>query len=104
MEKKYKRGLPFQEKLEMTKDIAQILKHLHQGERSSTDLLIEDLKSRAIHFPDEIQRDVLIFCEQVHFQYDYDPWHKVTPEVQRAADQLITDLGFTPPPNKFPKI
>lgn len=81
-----------QSKLAMQEEIAQIVFHLHQGNRSLGDLLIEDLKARAVHMAPQIQQDVLIFAEQVQFQYDYDPWHKVTPEVQSAADQLLKDL------------
>ena len=61
------------------------------------DLLIEDLKARSIHMESKIQQDVLMFAEQVQFQYDYDPWHKVTPDVQHAADQLLRDLKVEKP-------
>lgn len=77
---------------QMQEDIAQIVYHLHQGNRSIGDLLIEDLKANAIHMESKIQQHVLMFAEQVQFQHDYDPWHKVTPEVQHAADQLLKDL------------
>ena len=86
--------LPIRSKLKMLDDIVQIIHYLHLGTRSAADPLIDDLKTRAIYFEDQIQQDVLTFAEQVHFQYDYDPWHKVTPEVQKAADKLINDLGF----------
>ena len=36
---------PIRSKLEMAKDIAEILRCLHSGQRSSGDLLIEDLKT-----------------------------------------------------------
>ncbi len=78
----------------MLDDIVQIIRCLHTGIRGEADALIHDLKSRALFLDEQIQQDVLMFCEQIHFQYDYDPWHKVTPEVQKAADKLIEDLGF----------
>lgn len=88
--------LPFRSKLRMCEEIAEIVFHLHRGERSQSDPLIEDLKVRALYLDDEIQHDVLAFSEQVQFQYAYDPYHKVTPDVQKAADRLIKDLGFEP--------
>ena len=89
--------LPIRSKLDMLDDIVQVIHYLHTGERKAADPLLDDLKIKAIYFDEKIQQDVLIFAEQVHFQYDYDPWHKVTPEVQRAADRLIEDLGFSKP-------
>ncbi len=89
--------LPVRSKLDMLEDIVQIISHLHVGNRSAADPLIDDLKIRSIYLNEKIQQDVLIFAEQVHFQYDYDPWHRVTPEVQKAADRLIQDLGFPLP-------
>lgn len=94
MKKDHHRELPIRIKWEMAKDIAQIVQHLHQGHRSAADLLIEDLKTRSLFLSEDIQQDVLVFAEQVQFQYDYDPWHKMTPEVQKAADQLLEDLGW----------
>lgn len=79
-------------KMEMEEDIAKIIYHLHYGNRVLGDIFIDNLKANAIHMEFKIQQDVLIFAEQVHFQHDYDPWHKVTPEVQTAADQLLSDL------------
>lgn len=87
--------LPIRSKLDMLDDIIKIIRYLHLGNREVANLLIDDLKLRSLFLSDDIQQDVLIFSEQVHFQYDYDPWHKVTPDVQKAADQLISDLGFT---------
>jgi hypothetical protein len=95
MEKHNPNELPIRSKLRMLDDIIQIICYLHAGKRMDTDALIKDLKTRAVFFDEVVQRDVLIFCEQILFQYDYDPWHKVTPDVQRAADQLIEDLGFS---------
>lgn len=88
------KDFPIRAKLEMLDDIVQIICYLHQGDRSSADSLLDDLKSRSVYLDDQVQQDVLIFAEQIDFQYDYDPWHKVTPEVQLAADRLIQDLGF----------
>jgi len=87
--------LPIRSKLKMLEDIVQIIQCLHRGTRSMADPLIDDLKTRAIFFDEQVQQDVLIFAEQVHFQYGYDPWHILTPEVEKAADRLIGDLGFS---------
>lgn len=76
----------------MKDDVILIMHHLHYGERSLSDLCLEDLKAQSVHFGEKIQQDVLNFAEQVEFQFDYDPWHKITPEVQMAADQLLKDL------------
>jgi hypothetical protein len=57
---------------------------------------LEELKARAIFLDEDIQRATLIFAEQISFQFDYDPYHKVTAEVQQAADNLIKNLGFQP--------
>jgi len=97
MDKHHSRELPIRSKLEMAKEIGQIIHCLHTGQRSTADLLIEDLKTRAVYMDEEIQQGVLMFAEQVQFQYDYDPWHRMTGEVQKAADQLIETLGFKPP-------
>lgn len=86
--------LPIRSKLEMLADIVQIIRYLHEGSRPAADHLIDDLKTRAMYFDEKIQQDVLIFAESIHFQYDYDPWHKVTLDVKKAADKLIQDLGF----------
>jgi hypothetical protein len=84
----------------MVDDIVKIIHFLHTGSRRSAAPLIDDLKLRALMLDEKVQQDVLIFAEQVYFQYDYDPWHCVTKEVQQAADQLIDDLGFHPPANE----
>lgn len=84
--------LPIRSKLYMLDDIAQIIYYLHLGKREEAAPFIDDLKVRSVFFDGDIQQDVLIFAEQVCFQYDYDPWHKVTADVQRAADRLIEDL------------
>ncbi len=92
-----KNELPIRSKVLMAQEIGEIIQCLHRGQRSLADLMIEDLKSRAIYLDEEIQQSVLQFAEQVQFQYDYDPWHKVTLDVQQAADHLIEDLGFRSP-------
>lgn len=95
MKKHPSKELPIRSKLDMLDDIVQIIHYLHTGQRSQAAPLLSDLKLRSIYLEEKIQQDVLIFAGQVEFQYDYDPWHKITPEVQRAADQLIFDLGFS---------
>ena len=94
MNKHPSRELLIRSKQEMAEDISKIIHYLHTGQRSAADLLIEDLKLRSLFFDETIQQHVLIFSEQVHFQYDYDPWHKVTLEVEKAADTLLHDLGY----------
>lgn len=89
--------LPIRSKLEMLDDIVQIIRYLHWGNRKRADQFLDDLKMRSTFMDEAIQGAVLIFAEQVHFQYDYDPWHKVTLEVQKAADRLIENLGFSLP-------
>lgn len=98
MDKHPSHELPIRSKLDMLDDVVKIIHYLHEGDRAAADHLIDDLKTRAIYLDEKIQQDVLIFSEQVQFQYDYDPWHKVTLDVQTAADQLISDLGFYYPP------
>lgn len=94
MAKHISRELPIRSKLKMLDDVIQIIHFLYTGNRHAADLLIDDLKARSTYLDEQIQQDVLIFSEQIHFQYDYDPAHKVTPDVQRAADRLIQDMGF----------
>ncbi len=91
-----KHKIPFRSKIEMCNEIAQIIYHLHRGEKSKSETLIKDLKVRSLYLDDTIQNDVLVFAEQILFQYAYDPWHSITPEIQKAADRLIEDLGFQP--------
>jgi len=97
MDTNHSNELPIRSKLEMAQDIGKIIHYLHNGQRSAADLLIEDLKTRAIFMDEQLQQDVLSFSEQICFQYDYDPWHQVTDDIQKAADKLIEDLGFRPP-------
>lgn len=89
--------LPIRSKYEMIHAIIKIIHFLHAGKKKEANELIEELKIRAIHLDPPIQQDVLIFAEQIQFQYAYDPWHKVTEEIQKAADRLIEDLGFSVP-------
>lgn len=93
----FKKELPIRSKIEMVGEIQQIISYLHEGDRSAAVPLIDDLKARSIFLDEQIQHDVLAFASQVLFQYDYDPWHKVTPEIQRTANKLIEDMGFSPP-------
>jgi hypothetical protein len=86
--------IPIRSKLKMLEEIAQIVGYLHRGNRKKIDALVDDLKVRAIYLEDPIQHEVLQFAEAVYFQFDYDPWHKVTLEVGKAADRLIEALGF----------
>lgn len=92
--KQYRNEDPNLAKLIMCEDVAHVIFHLHHGQRSQAEPLIKDLKTRSLLMGDKIQQDVLIFSEQVQFQYDYDPQHLVTPEVQKAADHLLKDLGI----------
>jgi hypothetical protein len=94
MKNNFHRELPIRSKVEMAQDVAEVLGCLHRGERSHADLLLEDLKVRSVGLDESIQQDVLMFAEQVQFQYAYDPWHRITREVQRAADRLLEDLGM----------
>lgn len=86
--------LPIRSKIQMVEEIVQILKFLHEGKKGEADPLLDDLRLRALFLDEEIQKGVLIFSNQVQFQYSYDPFHKITPEVEVAADRLIEDLGF----------
>ena len=97
MKKPPSHELPIRSKVIMAQEIGEIIQCLHRGQRSAADLLIEDLKSRSVYLEEPIQQSVLMFAEQVQFQYDYDPWHKVTADVLLAADKLIENLGFNNP-------
>jgi hypothetical protein len=94
MKKHPSQELPIRSKVQMAQEVGEVLQCLHRGQRSQVDLLLEDLKSRSIYLGEKIQQDVLVFAEQVQFQYVYDPWHCVTKNIQQAADKLIDDLGF----------
>lgn len=87
--------LPIRSKIEMVDDIVLILQYLQDGNRKLADPVIDDLKVRSLFLDEKIQSDVLIFSEQIHFQYAYDPYHKLTPDVEKAADRLIEDMGFS---------
>jgi hypothetical protein len=89
--------LPIRAKKEMARDIANIIQCLHQGRQEKAAELIEFLKIRSVHLPEQIQQDVLAFAEQIQFQFAYDPWHKVTYDIQMAADNLLEDLGLINP-------
>lgn len=89
--------LPIRSKLDMLDDIVQVIRYLHVGNRGAAEKLLDDLKIRALFLEEPIQKSVLEFSEQILFQYTYDPWHKVTRDIQKSADQLIEELGFRPP-------
>jgi hypothetical protein len=93
-DKSHNEELPMRSKLEMAQDVAEIVECLHRGHRPLAEVLIDDLKHRSLYFEEKIQQDVLAFAGQVYFQYDYDPWHKVTEEVEFTADRLLQDLGI----------
>jgi hypothetical protein len=97
MQQHYHNELPIRSKVDVAEEITQIIHYLHDGKQDAANSLIENLKSRSIYLDERIQGDVLIFAEAVQFQAAYDPWHLVTSEIEAAADQLIEDLGFTPP-------
>ena len=92
-----KRDLPIRTKLEMAENIGKVLRHLFDGDRMRATPLLDALKISSIYLDDDIQQDVLAFVQQVLFQFDYDPGHKLTPEIQKAADKLIEDMGFKAP-------
>ena len=94
-----KKQLPIRSKVEIAERIGEIIQCLHAGRRSEADMLFEEVKSRSLFLEDPIQQDVLMFAESVQFQASYDPWHLVNKEIEKAADKLIEDLGFMPPPN-----
>lgn len=87
------RELPLEAKNKMATDIAKIIRNLNNGILDKAD--IRDLKARSVHLSEEIQQDVLMFIEQVEFQHAYDPWHRVTKEVTKAADRLVRHMGLS---------
>lgn len=93
----YHNELPIRSKIDVAQEVGQIIHYLYDGKMKEANDLIDNLKSRSIYLDEKIQGDVLIFAEAVQFQSAYDPWHCVTPEIKKAADQLIEDLGFVPP-------
>jgi hypothetical protein len=97
MKKHLSQELPIRIKVAMAQEISQVIECLHRGQRGAADLLLEQLKAQALFLDEATQQNVLIFAEQVAFQYDYDPWHKVTSEVVNAADKLVESLGFSKP-------
>jgi hypothetical protein len=89
--------LPIRSKVEVAEDIGFIIHCLADGKLKAANHKIEELKNHSIYLDEQVQGDVLEFSEAVDFQSAYDPWHLVTPEIQKAADRLIEDLGFIPP-------
>ena len=86
------RELSIRSKCEMIRDVGKTLAYLHWGKGKELDAAIEDLKIRSIYLEEEVQQNVLMFAEQVYFQYRYDPWHRVNENVTLAADRLIQTL------------
>ncbi len=93
-----KKQLPIRAKVEIAEKIGQILQCFQKGQRSEVNLLIAEIKSRSLFLEDPIQQDVLMFAESVQFQTAYDPWRTISTEIETAANKLIEDLGFVPPP------
>lgn len=93
----YHHELPIRSKIDVAQEIGQIIYCLSLGQQSKVNALIDELKNRSIYLDEKIQGDVLVFAEAVQFQLSYDPWHQITPEIERAANQLIEDLGFISP-------
>lgn len=93
----YHNQLPIRSKIDIAEEIGQIIYCLQTGKQDTANTLIENMKTRSIYLDERIQGDILMFAEAVQFQSTYDPWHTVTPEIEKAANQLIEDLGFVPP-------
>ncbi len=92
MDLNHRNDLPIRTKRAIAQDVADIVHSLQAGEIKRTNTLLDDLKVKSIDFDPAIQQDVLIFAEAVQFQAVYDPAHPVSPEVQHAADKLVSDL------------
>jgi hypothetical protein len=93
----YNQELPIRSKIIIAQNIGQIIYHLHTGKSERANALLDEIKTRSIYLDEAIQRDVLIFSEAIQFQEAYDPWHRITLDIQCAADRLIEGLGFNPP-------
>ncbi|MBU6382997.1 MAG: hypothetical protein KGQ49_05240 [Verrucomicrobia bacterium] len=93
--------LPIRSKLDMLNDIVQIVCYLHEGNRKEGEKYILDLKLRSLFMDETIQNRVLVFTDQVHFQFNYDPYHKMNSDIQQAADHLIEAMGFQPPKDDY---
>ncbi len=93
----YHDELPIRAKIDVAQEIGEIINCLTLGQQSVVNALIDKLKNQSIYLDEKIQGDVLVFSEAIQFQLTYDPWHQITPEIERAANQLIEDLGFVPP-------
>ncbi len=98
MDQSYYKDLPIRHKVAIAQELGEALHLLHTGQRGSLDLTLEEMKAHSLYLEEPIQQAVLAFAETVQFQTVYDPWHRVTPEVRRAADRLIDDMGFCAPP------
>lgn len=105
MEKHPGLELPIRSKIAMLEDIIDAMEGLHRGLRKRIENSLKDLLLRALYLDEAIQQSALIFSEHVQFQYRYDPQHKVSEEIEKAADQLIENMGFSlsrikkPPPS-----
>jgi hypothetical protein len=87
---------PLQLKAAIAEDVAEVIHCLHYGLISATNLLLDDIKSRALLTDEKIQQKTLKFSEQVLFQFAYDPNHAVSKEVETAALDLLDELGYKP--------
>lgn len=96
MEKNPFEELPIRTKLKMTENIGKMMDWLYQGNQKKLYEEAEELKKESIYLSEEIQQSVLMFVEQLLFQYQYDPG-EITEEVRKMADRLIASLGFLPP-------
>ncbi len=100
--KENKPELPIRSKIKIAQTIEEVLHALEKGDRASLSKLLDNMKANAFYLDADIQSDLLKFSENAEFQLAYDPAHPVTEEVIRAADRLIEDLGFLPPPKRCP--
>jgi hypothetical protein len=87
--------LPIKSKLQMLEDIAEALHLFQQGEKAKLEAVLQNLKVRSVYLEEPIQQATLIFIEQVLYHFGYD--RLLDAELQRSADRLIEELGFTPP-------
>jgi len=92
-------GLP-EEKALLLDHLARVVANLHRGNIEAIVPLLRQMHTAARSLSPQIQLDIHQFIIQVEFQMDYDPFHLVTEEIQKAADALIKDLGV-PVPKKL---
>ncbi len=77
--------------------LSEAVADLHRGKKSAIPSLLEKMKELSEGMEPELQRDISEFIMQITFQMDYDPEHLVTHEIKKAADRLLSDLGFPLP-------